>query len=332
MRPILCSDRPGWAAVQCPTVAWGAVDAFEGIGVGPAEEPSYGRRELLRPVGGRLIRTVEQGPVGAPVAFMLHGLPGSAEDWDRLGEALASTFHVVAIDRPGYGGSGPSTLSVPAQVDLYAELLVSLPRGPLPALVLGHSYGAVPAAELAARHGSLVGGLVLLAPALREERADREPPPGAEAIMRMLDRPRVAAFLQATILGEVGRAMIARVAGPMSFEPDPVDEEHLRGVRDRTLQLGSVRSFAAEATKLVAEAEVVDRMLGSLVVPTLVVHARGDRVVDPSAGRRTAHSIPDARLEIIDGGHMLTISRAHEVAPMVLELATAAGLVAESPA
>lgn len=301
-------------------------------GTTPADEPAAERRELVRVVGDHAIRTVEQGRPGAPVALALHGLPGSAEDWDRLGELLAPHLHVVAIDRPGYGGSGETTLPVPAQVDLYADLLRSLAPGPVPSLVLGHSYGAVPAAELAARHPDLVGGLVLLAPALREERADREPPPGAEAVMRFLERPRVAAFLQATILGEVGRGMIARAAGPMSFDPDPVDEDHLEGVRDRTLRWQAVRSFAAEAVMLRAEAEVVDRMLGSLTIPALVMHARGDRVVEPAAGRRTAHSIPGAKHVVIDGGHMLTISRAHEVAPHVIALATTAGLLAESPA
>lgn len=145
--------------------------------------------------------------------------------------------------------------------------------------------------------------------------------------MRFLERPKIAAFVQATILGEVGRGMIARAAGPMSFAPDAVDDEHLAGVRDRTLQWGAVRAFAAEATTLRAEAEVVDRMLGSLVVPTLVVHARGDRVVEPAAGRRTAHSIPNAELHEIDGGHMLTISRVREVAPLVVALAERAGLL-----
>lgn len=173
MRPILCSDRPGRAAGRVRRLACGGVDAVTGIGVGPADEPVGGRRELLRPVAGRLLRTLEQGTVGSPVSLMLHGLPGSAEDWNRLGAALAPHFHVVAIDRPGYGGSGEGTLAVPQQVDLYAELLATLPHGPRPAFVLGHSYGAVPAAELAARHGELVGALALLAPALREERADR---------------------------------------------------------------------------------------------------------------------------------------------------------------
>jgi pimeloyl-ACP methyl ester carboxylesterase len=44
--------------------------------------------------------------------------------------------------------------------------------------------------------------------------------------------------------------------------------------------------------------------LGSLRVPTLVVHGDADRLVPPEAGRATAEAIPGARLEIVEGmGH-----------------------------
>jgi pimeloyl-ACP methyl ester carboxylesterase len=44
--------------------------------------------------------------------------------------------------------------------------------------------------------------------------------------------------------------------------------------------------------------------LGSVTVPTLVIHGTADKLVDPSGGRRTADAIPGARLVLIDGmGH-----------------------------
>jgi pimeloyl-ACP methyl ester carboxylesterase len=44
--------------------------------------------------------------------------------------------------------------------------------------------------------------------------------------------------------------------------------------------------------------------LGSVTVPTLVMHGTADRLVDPSGGQRTAEAIPGARLELIEGmGH-----------------------------
>lgn len=259
---------------------------------------------------------------------MLHGLPGGAEDWNRLASKLATDFHVVAIDRPGYGGSGADPIPVSEQTALYAELLESVGTTQADkAMVIGHSYGAVPAAELAARRPDLIGAAGLLAPALREMRSDREPPPGTAAIERLLSKPAVASFVQATILSEAGRTILARLADPTAFAPDPVDPEHLAGVRDRTLQWGALRSFLAEAKILARDAEMVDGLLGTLIVPAAVIHARGDRVVDLAAGQRTARSIPHCAMHEIEGGHMLTVSRADEVAGHLRTLAIGAGLI-----
>jgi pimeloyl-ACP methyl ester carboxylesterase len=44
--------------------------------------------------------------------------------------------------------------------------------------------------------------------------------------------------------------------------------------------------------------------LGSLTVPTLVVHGDADRLVPLEAGRATAAAKPGSRLEIVEGmGH-----------------------------
>jgi pimeloyl-ACP methyl ester carboxylesterase len=295
---------------------------------GTPESGEFGRatapQEHVRVVAGERIRTIEQGPADAPVALLLHGLPGSAEDWNRLAPLLAARFRVIAIDRPGYGGTGGLSRSVPEQTELYTALVRD--RTDRPSLVVGHSYGALPAAEMASRSPEVVGALGLLAPALRERRAAREVPPGTDQIRRLLAKPAVGAFVRATILSEAGRGVIAKIADPISFDPDPVDEEHLAGVRDRTLKWDALRSFLDEGQALADEAETVDAHLNAIVVPSVVVKARGDRVIRPGAVHRTAASIPHAELHEIDGGHMLTVSRAGEVAPLLIALGERAGL------
>lgn len=284
------------------------------------------RREVRHEIGGRPVRALESGREGAPVALLLHGLPGGAEDWNRLGALLAGDFHVVALDRPGYGGSGPEALPAPEQVELYAATLRELSGGS-PALVVGHSYGALPAALLASRHPDLVGALGLLAPALRERREARELPPGLDVLQRLAAQPAFGALVRGTILSEPGRAFLAKVLDPATFAPDPVDEDHLAGVRERTLRWDAIRSALREGLALAREGEVVDQLLALLDVPAAVVHARGDGVVSPNAGRRTAHSIPGCELHEIDGGHMLTVSRAADVAPLLRALAVRGALL-----
>ena len=62
------------------------------------------------------------------------------------------------------------------------------------------------------------------------------------------------------------------------------------------------------ARQLVAIAASGDRSaaLGSISVPTLVIHGRDDPLVDVSGGRATARAIPGSDLAVLDGmGHDL---------------------------
>jgi lipase len=78
---------------------------------------------------------------------------------------LAATHHVVAPDLLGHGAS-PAEPPWDADTQL-AAILTTAGRGP--AVVVGHSYGARLALELAAHEPSLVERLVLLDPAIKIE-------------------------------------------------------------------------------------------------------------------------------------------------------------------
>jgi pimeloyl-ACP methyl ester carboxylesterase len=86
----------------------------------------------------------------------------------------------------------------------------------------------------------------------------------------------------------------------------PVDEDDLRRTAERTYDrglnpAGSVRQLAA----IIASGDRTP-LLRTIVVPTVVIHGRKDRLVPTSGGRATAKAIPGARLVIIDGmGHDL---------------------------
>ena len=62
--------------------------------------------------------------------------------------------------------------------------------------------------------------------------------------------------------------------------------------------------------------------LGSLTVPTLVIHGGVDPLIPPSAGEATAAAIPGAKLIVIeDMGHNLPRPRWDEIANAIAELA-----------
>ncbi len=59
--------------------------------------------------------------------------------------------------------------------------------------------------------------------------------------------------------------------------------------------------------------------LGAIRLPTLVLRARGDRVISPAATQWILKTLPGARLVEIDGPHLLLQTRSAECAAIVLK-------------
>lgn len=131
-----------------------------------------------------LRRTVHVGaPVDADISLLVagdahgtrvvlvHGTPGSAQGWTDYLLDPPPGLEIVALDRPGFGRSGPdgALTSLAAQAAVVAALL---PTDGRRAVLLGHSLGGPIVARVAAEHPDQVAAVVLLAasvdPALEE--------------------------------------------------------------------------------------------------------------------------------------------------------------------
>ncbi len=101
-----------------------------------------------------------------PALILIHGLVGSAHNWEPNMEALAGQRTVYALDLANMGGSERVAGLDPgleASADRVAAFMDSL--GIAVADICGHSHGGAIAMMLAARHPERVGKLVLFAPA-----------------------------------------------------------------------------------------------------------------------------------------------------------------------
>lgn len=108
------------------------------------------------------------GDPDAPRIIYIHGTPGSADGWADFLVAPVPGWEAVAVDRLGFGKSGPkggrAEPSFEAQAQAIAPLLVE--RGGQWPVLVGHSLGGPIAARLAAAHPGKVGGLVIVAGSL----------------------------------------------------------------------------------------------------------------------------------------------------------------------
>jgi len=115
--------------------------------------------------GFRMSARIAGNAEGRRIIF-IHGTPGQARGWADYLLTVPDDLEYVAIDRPGFGNSGPSgaVVSLKRQAAALEHLLVQR-DGRWPILV-GHSLGGPIAARAAADFPDKIGGLVILAGSL----------------------------------------------------------------------------------------------------------------------------------------------------------------------
>jgi pimeloyl-ACP methyl ester carboxylesterase len=224
------------------------------------------------------IRVLTAGD-GEPLVY-LHGAGGLF--WDPFLDSLAERHRVVAPEHPGFGQSQglDHVEDVWDLVLYYAELLDEL--GIDRAAVVGHSFGGMVAAELAANDPGRVERLVLIAP-----------------IGLWLDEhpvPDISGMPAEQLL----RLVLADPDGPLAAmlpRPDPSDPESmLAAVNNMTSILQFIWPLPDKG---------LHKRLYRVKAPTLVVWGAQDRLVDPAYGPAFVAAIADARLSVVDGaGHL----------------------------
>ena len=90
-------------------------------------------------VANEELRFVQKG--NGPDILLIHGTPGSIEDWEPLLDELALNYRVTAYDRPGFGYSTANNCdyTIHQNVDIVGALVKKLDlKNPF---FIGHSYG-----------------------------------------------------------------------------------------------------------------------------------------------------------------------------------------------
>jgi pimeloyl-ACP methyl ester carboxylesterase len=252
-------------------------------------------------VDGVRLHYLERGD-GAPLV-MLHGMGALVQDF--LGSGLidraAERYRVIAFDRPGYGYSDRprGQLWTPqAQAALIHAALVKL-RIEKP-VVLGHSWGTLPALALALDYPDDVSGLVLLAgyyfPSLRPD----------PLLLAGPSLPLIGPLLSNTLSPLLGRATRPAVFRQI-FAPSPVPE-NFKSLFPTELALRPkhIQAAAGDAGQLQLGAMQLSKRYGELTMPVAIAAGDGDKVVAFDQAERLHAAIPHSSLHRAEGaGHMI---------------------------
>jgi len=210
------------------------------------------------------------------VVIVVHGLGEHAGRYDHVAQQLnAWGFAVRGYDQCGHGESGGARGSLPSDTRLLDDLAdmvdstrARIPKG-MPLIVLGHSMGGLVAGRFVSLGLRKVDGLVMSSPALDA---------GMNAFQKFLVSvlPKIAPDLR------VGNGVKPQFishdpAVVAAYKSDPL-------VHDR-ISARLARFIADEGPKTLASAP-------QWTVPTLLLYAGDDRLLNPEGSRAFAKLAP----------------------------------------
>lgn len=231
-----------------------------------------------------------------PVVILLHGLGSVKEIWIANYAALASKYHVYAIDQIGFGHSDKPLLEykIATFVDFLHGFMQAQNIGK--ATLVGNSLGGWIALDFAAQHPEMVEKLVLV----------------DSAGLSSMHAPTVD--LNASSLAGM-RAILEAVFYNKQMVTDPtvlqVFTDHVRNNDAYTIQ----RMLAGLVTP-----QFEDAKLAGIHAPTLVVWGRQDELIPLAAGEKLRDGIAGAKLVVFDQcGHVPQLEKAVEFNQALLD-------------
>ena len=248
--------------------------------------------DIVELQGGKFKIRVLRAGTGDPLVF-IHGAGGLF--WDPFLDALSNSHQVVAPEHPGFGVSQglDHVHDVWDLVLYYNELLDVL--GISRATVVGHSFGGMVAAELAANNPERVDRLVLIAPIGLW--LDEHPVPDISGMP--------PEQLPSLILADPTGPLAAMMPAPDPNDPDAL----LAAVNNITSILQFIWPLPDKGLR---------RRLYRVKAPTLVIWGEQDKLVHPAYGDAFVNAIAGARLETFAAaGHLPQLEQFEKVASAV---------------
>jgi len=259
-------------------------------------------------VDGARLHFVIKG-AGSPVV-LIHGNPGSCQDWSRLYGPISSRYCAFAFDRPGHGHSDRPNHGHDVTVEVQARLLSSALdqlRVERP-IVVGHSWGGALAILYALLYPRDVSGVVLLAPAVYES------DDGVSFLSKLPAWPIIGDAVNFLFTPLIG-AWLVRTDLAKAFAPDSVPKNYLRHTLSEWTRPRKVKWYSIDDALLNETLPTMSPRYSELEMPLAIVTGDSDLIVPAGENAfRLKETLPKSNLIVLPKtGHQIPFTRPQAV-------------------
>lgn len=271
---------------------------------------------------GVTVHYAEAGSTTAPVVILLHGFPSTNLQYRNLIPLLAGQYHVVAPDLPGFGHT-----TVPAGVPLSFDLMAETVSGLVDALeikkfaVYVFDYGAPTAFRLALKRPELIAAIITQNGNAYDEGLGPDFWGGLQTWWAGGDEHAEIRSVLFEAIGDIEWTKAQYYDGVPETNRKLVDPQmytldylqHLGPEDKRNLQFTIFWDYQNNV-KLYPKFQEYFRTHSP---PLLAVWGKGDPCFIYPGAEAFKRDLPNARVELLDGGHFLLETHVNEVAVSV---------------
>jgi pimeloyl-ACP methyl ester carboxylesterase len=259
----------------------------------------------------------EAGPKDAPAIVLLHGFPSSSREFDALIPLLATRYHLIAPDFPGFGHSdAPPPSSYTYTFDHLAQTTNDLLEqlGINKYSLYLHDYGGPVGFRIMLAHPERLQALIVQNANAYQEGLGAKWAGIAQYWTDREAHPEVVdAFMS---LAATEQRHTGGTSHPLRYNPDAWADEyaHLSKPGQHEIQANLLYDYRTN----VASYPAWQTWLREHKPPTLVTWGANDPSFIAAGGEAFKRDLPDAEIHLLDAGHFALDENNDEIAQLIL--------------
>jgi len=247
---------------------------------------------------GQKIHYLEAGSASNPAVILLHGLGGDASNWAMTVPALASKYHVYALDQIGFGKSDKPITNY--RVAMLVEFLDVFCKklGIQKATLVGNSLGGWTAAAFAIAHPEKVDKLVLVCAAGYTPKRWGGPEMTKDALAAL--NPSTTEDFK-------------RLFSVILYNKAMLTDQFVEQALTNKFKRGDGHTINSFIESVLRGEDFLDGKVKAIKAPTLALWGKDDGLTPLGMGKAFAEDIPGAQLVVIDNcGHVPQMEKPSE--------------------